>query len=383
MEMEYVRNLHSNYLRVQLAEKPEENRYQYCILSRGGIRGLLNSELRYLDDKAYLYYDITSKQNIAQLYTGQTLKREWVCSFFKAIGRLQKELERFLLDEKGCLWNPGNIFQDLERNLFFFLFVPYCDRESQFHQLLEFILAHLDYEDDKLVECIYGVSEKYMQMGDTYLREQIFRDVDELERDAKGAAGSAISLAEKGESKESPRTVNANLSTEAVEQEEKEKTGIRGLFDGKRKRDKTERVGNAEGVREMMKEKIVAEQMNYMGQQVLPAREPRYGATIYMEENVNREPSHRLYTLDGLLDVLLPKQDVILGKKRSTADIVVEEPSVSRVHAKIIYDGDYYLEDMNSTNGTFRNGLRMLPYEKCRLEPGDEIRLGQYLMIFR
>ena len=34
LETEYVRNLNCNYERVMLEERPEENRYQYCILSQ-------------------------------------------------------------------------------------------------------------------------------------------------------------------------------------------------------------------------------------------------------------------------------------------------------------------------------------------------------------
>lgn len=43
----------------------------------------------------------------------------------------------------------------------------------------------------------------------------------------------------------------------------------------------------------------------------------------------------------------------------------------------------YYLEDMNSTNGTFKNGLRMQPYEKRKLEEGDEITFGKRTLIYR
>ena len=64
-------------------------------------------------------------------------------------------------------------------------------------------------------------------------------------------------------------------------------------------------------------------------------------------------------------------------------DVVIRDASISRLHAKLIYDGEYYLEDMNSTNGTFKNGLRLLPYEKRLLEPGDEVRLGKCVLIFR
>ena len=67
LNTEFVKNLHNNYERIMLEKKPEERRYQYCILSRGGIKGLLSCSLRYINGDAYLYYDITSKQNIMQL----------------------------------------------------------------------------------------------------------------------------------------------------------------------------------------------------------------------------------------------------------------------------------------------------------------------------
>lgn len=41
------------------------------------------------------------------------------------------------------------------------------------------------------------------------------------------------------------------------------------------------------------------------------------------------------------------------------------------------------MEDLNSTNGTFKNGLRLNPYEKRKLEQGDELRFGQTEFIYR
>ena len=42
---EYIRSLNANYERMTLGEKPEEKRYQYCMISRGGIKGLLPCSL--------------------------------------------------------------------------------------------------------------------------------------------------------------------------------------------------------------------------------------------------------------------------------------------------------------------------------------------------
>ena len=91
MRTEYVRNLHSNYVRLALEEKPEEKRYQYCILSRGGIKGLLPASLRYLDGDAYLYYDITSKQSLVQLHQKGNVSREWFLDFLASLKRLKRD----------------------------------------------------------------------------------------------------------------------------------------------------------------------------------------------------------------------------------------------------------------------------------------------------
>ncbi len=132
MQTEYVRSLNCNYERVFLEEKPQEKKYQYCILGRGGIKGLLSCSLRYINGQAYLYYDISSKQNIAQLYGNRCISREWVKDFLWSFWQIRQELERFLLDAGNVLWYPQQIFQDLESNVFSFLYIPYYKGESSF-----------------------------------------------------------------------------------------------------------------------------------------------------------------------------------------------------------------------------------------------------------
>ena len=41
LQTEFIKNLNCNYERIKLDEKPEENRYQYCIVTRGGMKGIL------------------------------------------------------------------------------------------------------------------------------------------------------------------------------------------------------------------------------------------------------------------------------------------------------------------------------------------------------
>ncbi|MGD0675553.1 MAG: GGDEF domain-containing protein [Polyangiaceae bacterium] len=66
---------------------------------------------------------------------------------------------------------------------------------------------------------------------------------------------------------------------------------------------------------------------------------------------------------------------------RSTAnDLALEQESVSRHHARITFDGaDYWLGDMQSTNGTFLNDE---PTREARLNDGDQIRIGRSILKF-
>ena len=157
LETEYVRNLNCNYERMLLEEKPEENRYQYCILSRGGIRFLLPCSLRYINGDAFLYYDISSKQNMTQMFERRTIKREWMKDFLWGMERMQQELGRYLLEANNVVWSPAHIYQDLEKNDFYFMYIPYFHKDSGFKALLNFWVEHIDYEDEALVEFVYGL----------------------------------------------------------------------------------------------------------------------------------------------------------------------------------------------------------------------------------
>jgi len=61
-------------------------------------------------------------------------------------------------------------------------------------------------------------------------------------------------------------------------------------------------------------------------------------------------------------------------------DIVIREPTISRVHAQILSNEDeFILEDLSSTAGTFINGDRI---KKSRLKSGDSIMISNIPLVF-
>jgi pSer/pThr/pTyr-binding forkhead associated (FHA) protein len=75
----------------------------------------------------------------------------------------------------------------------------------------------------------------------------------------------------------------------------------------------------------------------------------------------------------------LTKQVMILGRD-GRHDIVINDPEVSRQHARLLLQPEgYLLEDMGSTNGTFLNGVRLA--QPRLLSDGDEIGLGETVVL--
>jgi pSer/pThr/pTyr-binding forkhead associated (FHA) protein len=66
-------------------------------------------------------------------------------------------------------------------------------------------------------------------------------------------------------------------------------------------------------------------------------------------------------------------------------DSLDQEAKVSRRHARIVFNnGEYYVEDLGSTNGTYVNrGRRLLPGNPQILQDGDEIIVGKTFLRFR
>ncbi|MBN2390489.1 MAG: protein kinase [Anaerolineae bacterium] len=56
---------------------------------------------------------------------------------------------------------------------------------------------------------------------------------------------------------------------------------------------------------------------------------------------------------------------------------------VSRHHARFLHRPEgWFLEDLQSTNGTYLNEVRLLPHRPVRLNSGDLVRFGQLTLIF-
>ena len=74
----------------------------------------------------------------------------------------------------------------------------------------------------------------------------------------------------------------------------------------------------------------------------------------------------------------LSKEKITVGRKPSN-DIVLDDPTVSGLHAAFLHMQHTYIEDMNSTNGIKLNGKKI---NKRQLNHGDIVQIGQHELKF-
>ncbi len=70
---------------------------------------------------------------------------------------------------------------------------------------------------------------------------------------------------------------------------------------------------------------------------------------------------------------------ITIGRS-SEADVMIPDKRASRVHCGIrLWDGEFYIKDLKSRNGTFVNGNAI---DMAKLNPGDQIRVGGCVFSF-
>ncbi len=90
-------------------------------------------------------------------------------------------------------------------------------------------------------------------------------------------------------------------------------------------------------------------------------------------------PARRLLRLKlGFRTLLLGAGSITIGR-RSSCDLVLDDPQISREHARVIVsDASAAIQDLNSGNGVQVNGRRIQGLQ--RLAVGDRIQIGVHTL---
>lgn len=430
MNIQYDRDGSHNYL-VLDAEGMDLGKYEYMMLESNHIEGIIPFSVRRVDGHPFFYYEIDSKQSLNNRYGQGKLSYEKLRSLVKALVGVSERLSGYFLDDEKIVMESQCIFESNSSGDFYFLYLPEYEETIEFGEM---IMDLVNTDDEKAVEFAYKITEALLDGNGNYstaLGSILFDDNDEPREYCECVEPHVIGEYEAYGDEEDDedgevvkrRVVKIRIPSKVsillsilfalvagalwyirvmyILTLEENILDISILMlcvmmslisllqsglGGKLKRKKDEGYVDDEDAEDdeedyekdyVINTPVVAESYQ--------EEEEDCEETVFLgsESNVTLR---KLYSINKgcSQNISLDKLPITIGKSPDMADVVIKDPTVSRIHAKIMLEsGEAFLQDLNSKNGCFINGKRLLPNEKAVIIPDDEIAFGQCLFIYR
>ncbi len=439
MEIRYYRDSSHNYLVLDRGDE-SAGEYQYRMLENNRIEGVIPFSIRSVNKVESFYYEIDSRLSLENKYCSKKMTYEKLTAFIRSFTETADRLGEYFLDDDRLIMRKDCIFEDLSTGEFSFLYYP-DDVGQSTDSFSELLLELADMSDEKTSEFVYRVCENVSgnTSGLSLFLKDIIRneisavnidveenyelkwredDVCEEETDEEyvekrvikiripslasfflavlfalvaGALWyirlayiltpeenildiaifmgsvlmSLICLLQGVKHKKAKPLIDPDYVDD--EDRETEEYPVQDEND-------TDTWDNEDKVKVYENERSMAEDFDEENEE-----------TVFLNMDFEHA-TRKLYREDGGRgqNISLEKLPLTIGKLSEYADAVLRDPTVSRIHARIIRTGDdYFVQDLNSRNGTYVNGKRLLPNEKFMLFPEDEVAFGKCTFSYR
>ena len=364
--VEYKKDIHHHYMILKDEQGIDMSCYEIRMLLANQIEGLLPSLIQRIDGQMYYYFDITSCENMHQVfqdkkYSGQDLKR-----LFCTLLELIKSLQVFLLESSHLVLNSRFIFCDQEDKYCFTYITGYQkDLQEGIRELTEYLLPKIDHQDRDAVSLGYGVYRCSMDAHMTLerLEEEIYK-TDRKKESVNTWEEDAVSREfTKNPQEEQARQEAFRSLFEEEWEEESLWNRLKSLIRQKRNKKK-------ESLPQWLEEaKEKDETMCLVSYQTVPYASEKCFFSLHKEKYP---------------DFSLHKDVLFVGKASSNVDVSLDFPAVSRLHARILQrNGQTYIVDMHSKNGTRVNGEILIPDKEYELHDKDQIEFADLIYEYR
>lgn len=338
-------------------------------LNRRTIRRNLPLEIAVQGGVTEFWYRLTGCVSLRTMLELKLFGEAELTSLMKEVYLFSKELERNMLNPLGVLLNLDAIFYKEGKN-FLFCYHPSMEEELKVGLLsiVEELLTLADYKNQNMVKQLYFIYECLNQENPNYEELQCCPQEVLQETEAPKVCEGSITIEECFESEEVIMESEPKFYQLILREKERVEEKIKIILEGLRRKTKKKWEIYTD-----LKPVIIRPETTTESPTVFLGTQEKTGGVYCLMEEGETEDKR----------ILLKKENIILGKNSDTADEIIEDESVSRLHAFITKEeGNYYLEDLNSLNGTFLNGVRLAYKEKVCLKENDMIGIGRKTFCF-
>lgn len=399
MKIAYRREMKHNYLIIDPESLIWRN-YECRMLASNTIEGVLHFQIRQVDDEIRFYYEITSRQPLERMLENQSLQVRELRSLIFGISRVLDRMEQYLLREGSVLLEPDYIYVEPETFRVWLCLVPGLERDfrKDYGTLLEYLLGKADHQDKDSVVLAYGLYQESRR--DNYGMEDILRLLRAGQEDAGAEQDETEACEEQRHEPEAWKEEPWKQSGQEVIPGEKntKNTGDKrdkkgtGLWSRLRKwwsrRIEKSEPDIVQVPWEMMFHEAASEEKEKPAKNTVVRTEEMLckdvqpGQDTVLLADLGGEKRTGLCRLDaldgGLENIVISYYPFIIGKQENLVDYMLDSDTVSRLHMRIDRQGEqYFVQDLNSTNGTTVAGHLLENNESVEIHHGDEICIAR------
>lgn len=402
-----------------LAEQKELREWEQQMMVNAPGGNVLFAERVRENGEYYLWYEITGKQALDVLLEAEKLGYPLLCEILLGIYGAVEFLEGILLEAEELLLMPEGIFVDYRTGEVYFCYYPGSGTalSEAFRELLEELLTHLDHADERAVSIAYGIYED-ISKGGMNLSElkRLLRlpyemeDADEQgEQEGEGEEQLVRPPKEEGEITDFPRQ---QRQAEEILQEERMQEEFVGeqWQDGEAKREnlncKKKKTAGRDKEHLKKTKRICIPQITFAAsiRNLLQGIRGRFAGrdiragkakaaldddVFFFEPEEEEAPKSTHPTVllaeltrppEGILryegkgpckDLVITGDSIVIGSGEDCEGYIPSK-TVSRRHARVSKkEGIYFIEDMNSSNGTYVGGELLNYKTKMSLQKNE------------
>ncbi|MBQ1901175.1 MAG: FHA domain-containing protein [Lachnospiraceae bacterium] len=378
MEIKYERKANQSFMVME--GEPCDLGYEEQMLRQNEVKILLSFYTIEINRHIEYWHDITGKQSLRDYLEREGLTPEILNQIVLYLGIAYEELTKYLISQQHIYVTADTVFVEQEgRDIaLFFCYRPYRNMavQEQLISLWEFFLTIVDHKMEEFVKLCYELYDVITRGN--FTMEGIQERIQEFSQSQNSLPKPNIEqpYVEKVELKRKETEDNDMLEELEIEDESKENMDVFQIL-----RDAFQTMWkHIQILKEKNKVKFIPEQ-EAEDDYIYDPEEDYSRPTVLLHGGEDLCVGKLLYEGSGEEEDIIINKDIFrIGSRDTDNDAVLHSSGVSRHHARILKQGDsYFLEDLNSTNGTFVNGKQLNYKEKLKLEIMDQIRFADAL----
>lgn len=378
-EVLYERNMSGSYMKVPMAL---EGQLDEKILLRKKLPGLLPMEKVFVNQGGWYWYNISGKQSLDHYCRVKALELELFNRIISSLCREMEVMGQNYLSQDCLVLDSEYIFISNQTQEIVFMAYPGNTQSLNkgLQLLMEYLLTKIDHKDGAAVQRAYGIYEKTLDEGYTIAeirdsmilsnQEEKHEEATEFYSEPKERETEILQQEVVQSEAVWKKTVVQEKFAELLEKLQEWKLNLKNKIPFQKETSKPQKRQNDIKSRSIV---VTPEEWEEEEEKITETIHPTICLSDY------REHPRGLLLYEGtenFSNILLNSFDQKIGKSKD-ASICIEKDTVSSLHAGISYEGqEYFLEDYNSTNGTYVNNELLAYKEKRQLKCNDIVRFA-------